>query len=365
MSSRPLRFEAKTMEAARHRARERLGADVSEMTVLRHGRELSGGLFGFFQRERFVIDVEDPRATPSTAPQATGPQAIPIPDRLAALLESTTDTVGVSFDHELQGVLDDAEAAVSDTAGTSNLVTASVVPAVEQYSMPTDNGPVPRTVTLGVTEASGAPFRDRLFAAGLAEEYLPDPLFSQPALALPLLLGAIPPPCPVPSRAGEVLLLVGDVDESFKIAEQVARKIDEDETVLVVSHRRLPAALAHARARSPLEAGTVVLNRRLEGFVSVVVLDAGCRSGFVPRTVAGLRPDATWGVVPASWDEKRARNLEALVGRFDALALYGLLSTDRPAGLIGRGWPVAYVDGWEASPLSIAARLVEAIKANL
>jgi hypothetical protein len=54
-----------------------------------------------------------------------------------------------------------------------------------------------------------------------------------------------------------------------------------------------------------------------------------------------------------------------VVGRFAAIAIYGFLSTDRPAGLIGRGWPVAYLDGWEASPLSIAARLVEAVTADL
>jgi hypothetical protein len=69
--------------------------------------------------------------------------------------------------------------------------------------------------------------------------------------------------------------------------------------------------------------------------------------------------------VPASWDEKRTRSLETLVGRFDALALHGLLSSDRPAGLIGRGWPIAYIDGWEANPLSIAARLVEALSVEL
>ena len=113
--SRPLRFEAKTMEAARDRARQRLGTDVSELVVLRHGRELSGGLFGFFQRERFVIEVEDPRSKPSrparsgaitspvAAAQPVRSQDIPVPDRLAALLESTTDTVGVSFDRGAAG----------------------------------------------------------------------------------------------------------------------------------------------------------------------------------------------------------------------------------------------------------------------
>lgn len=48
------------MEAARLKARERLGADVTELNVLRHGRELYGGIFGFFQRERYVIELGDP-----------------------------------------------------------------------------------------------------------------------------------------------------------------------------------------------------------------------------------------------------------------------------------------------------------------
>ncbi|MGD0984101.1 MAG: Jag N-terminal domain-containing protein [Acidimicrobiales bacterium] len=375
--SRPLRFEGKTMEAARQRALEHLGTDVSELTVLRHGRELSGGLFGFFQRERFVIEVEDPQADAARPAQARAnapqppirqaalPQAIAVPDRLAALLEATTDTVGLSFDRELRGVIEDAEAVVSDAAETSGLVSASVLPATEPYSIPAGGGPAPRAITLGVSETSSAALRDRLAAAGLAEEYLPDPFFSQPALALPLRLGALPPPCPVPSRPGDVLVLVGDVDESVKVAERVARRIGEDATVIVVSHRRLSPSPAHVRAHNPLEAGTMVLKRRLAGLVSVVVLDSLCRDGFVPLAVAGLRPDASWAVVPASWDEGRARTLESVVGRFAAIAIYGFLSTDRPAGLIGRGWPVAYLDGWEASPLSIAARLVEAVTADL
>ncbi|MGA3214629.1 MAG: hypothetical protein ABSD97_02930 [Acidimicrobiales bacterium] len=402
--SRPLRFEGKTMEAARLKARERLGADVTELNVLRHGRELYGGIFGFFQRERYVIELGDPaqaRATAPVAPQA-GPfeeggfQAalskalspavgtvfemppaealspgelasgeIAVPDRLAGLLESTEDTVGVCFDRELKGVIEDAEAVVSDAAGSSRMAPEAVVPSSGAWPVPTKTRPpAPLAFSFGICEAGRTSLSERLSAAGLAEEYLPDPLFSEPALALPLRLGTIPAPGPVLRRAGDVLVLVGDVGESLALAQQLARRIDEDEAVLVVSHRRLSSSLAHSRARSPLEAGTLVLERRLNASRSVVVLDSSCRPGFVPRAVAGIRPEAIWGVVPASFDERRARGLEALVGHLDALALYGLASSERPAGLIGRSWPISYLDGWEASPLSIAARLVEAIKAE-
>jgi hypothetical protein len=359
--SRPLRFEGKTMEAARNKARERLGADVSELHIVRHGRELSGGLFGFFQRERFVIEVADPsssRSKPPGALQLSSTDPAPVPDRLAALLEGTTDTVGVCFDRELQGVLEDAEAVVSDAAGSAVISSLS---EHECYRAPVLDAGKPAPVAFPAAETSGSEFRARLAACGLGEAYLPDPLFSEPALALPLRLGTITPPAPVLSCEGEVLVLLGDVEESLGVARHLERKLDQRDAVLLVSHRRLSPSLTQSRARSPLEAGTMVLERRIEGLASIVVLDMGCRAGFVPRTVAGLRPETIWGVVPAAWDEGRTRELEGLVGRLDALALYGLCSTERPGGLIGRAWPIAYVDGWEATPLSLAARLVEAL----
>jgi hypothetical protein len=384
--SRPLRFEGKTMEAARHRAQESLGTDVSGLTVLRHGRELSGGLFGFFQRERFVIELAEPDPAPQPpsrresarepvrevqSPPDACPEALdklaPSPktsgedslsERLAALAESTNDTVGVSFDRELRGVLADAEAVVSDAAGQGAFIVES-----GEYPPPLSETP-PATVSFGATEAFGGLFRDRLFAAGLAEEYLPDPLFSHPALALPLRLGTIAPAGAVLGCPGDLLLLVGDADESLAIAEQLEAKIDEDDIVIVVSHRRLSRASKRARAHSPLEAGAMVLERRLAGLLTIVVLDSGCRNGFVPRTVIALRPEAIWAVLEASTDEKSARRLEGLVGHLDALVLYGMLTSPRPAGLIGRGWPLAYIDGWEASPLAVAARLVSLVEAE-
>jgi hypothetical protein len=378
--SRPLRFEGKTMDAARRKAQESLGTDVSGLSVVRHGRELSGGLLGFFQRERFVIELAEPEAVsqpPSRqSHEETGPSIdarlkalemlspsprVPgessLSDRLAALAEGTNDTVGVSFDKELRGVLEDAEAVVSDAAGQASFSLNDP----GRYVLPPDDL-APPTISFGAAEALGEGFRDRLRAAGLCEEYLPDPLFSHPALALPLRLGTIAPAAVVLLNPGDVLVLVGDVEEALVTAEDLERRIDEDDTVIVVSHRRLGPLGARARAHSPVEAGAMVLERRLAGLVTIIVLDLGCRNDFVPRTVTALRPEAIWAVVEASWDERRARRLEGLVGRLDALVLYGMLSTAHPAGLIGRGWPVAYIDRWEASPLSIAARLVAAVE---
>ena len=75
--------------------------------------------------------------------------------------------------------------------------------------------------------------------AGLAEEYLPDPLFSHPALALPLRLGTIAPGPALVLRPVSVLALVGDAEVSLATADKLEQRIDEDDTVIVVSHRRL------------------------------------------------------------------------------------------------------------------------------
>ena len=143
---------------------------------------------------------------------------IPVPDRLAALLESTDDTVGVSFDRELQGVLEDAEAVVSDAAETADLFGLG-----HACGRPLPAGRLgprnPAPITLRrPTSSRYAPSGPPRLSAGLAEEYLPDPLFSQPALApAPAARDHARCPARLPvlarRRPG---LLVGDVDESLR-----------------------------------------------------------------------------------------------------------------------------------------------------
>ena len=53
------RFEGATPAEARARARQALGPDAA---IVRAGRERSGGLFGFFEREVFVLEVEATRS---------------------------------------------------------------------------------------------------------------------------------------------------------------------------------------------------------------------------------------------------------------------------------------------------------------
>lgn len=385
--SKLLHFEGNTMDEARRRAQKQLGSDLDTTKIVRHGKEFYGGLYGFFQRQRFVIDVEIPEsfATP--------------PGRLEHLLDQNQDTVRVAalnqelatgnqitneFDRELENVMADAQAAFA----TSAIPSLEAMPSLHRHDDGQSHDPQtdhpwpddphadrpqadvstdktsPAADAPPATTERGDPLSVRLARGGLKSEYLPDPESTQSAVALALRLDTIISAPIMPTHPGDVLILVGTLSEAARVAASIASSLDEEESVLVVSHRRLPASSSHTRARTPYEAGTLIVERRLEGVPSVVLLDQECRHDFVAKVVAAIRPEAICGVLPASWHKDQVLALEADVGHLDALALYDLLGTDCPAQLVGADWPLAYIDGWQATQLSIAARLIEAVEAR-
>jgi len=118
---RPLQFEARTLQAARAKVRDELGADVADLSVVRHGRELSGGIFGFFQRARFVIEVEEPSEPAGKlvgarrSPNTSAPEEECVSNTiLSGLVDATSDTTSLTFAEALESVLADAQAAVAD-----------------------------------------------------------------------------------------------------------------------------------------------------------------------------------------------------------------------------------------------------------
>jgi hypothetical protein len=374
--TKQLRFEGPTMEEARRRAHDQLGADMESARVVRSGKERYGGLYGFFQQQRFVIEMEVAVA-PATRKQTVTSTSF------ESLLDETTDTVALSdFDNELERELELVIADATTGATSSALAHGrSSLPAHEHGLESTDFGakPAPSTSPAGPNRyldttpprnsagppAPSTPPPDRtlarLVAAGLRAEYLPEPDGSDPGVLLAQRLASIPTVAPPALGAGEVVVIVGAVVEASEIASRLAALSPSPSAVIVASHRRVPASLGHARANSPEEAGTLVFAQRLEGGLSVVIVDVGCRDEFVAHAVKGLHPATIWGVVPASSSDDEVDELAARTGRLDAIALFNLLVAERPATLIGEKWPIAYVDGWRASPLTLAARLLEAV----
>lgn len=358
-------FEGRSPEELQAKVRRSLGAEIDELTVVRHGRQRYGGVLGFFQSERWLLQVEVPDDARSTKAKAKSKGPLvktpvvyhrpvdPAPaNAFDELLDNTTDLVNVNFGQTFAHVMADAEQAVGRPAVAARRV------ADRQLRLPD----VDQELRV----------RARLIGAGLSDYLLPDTGEVRPELALLGSLLRLPAAPLEPTGHGDVLLLAGPLDAAIPLGQQLAERsgIPSDlgrigelsGDLIVASDRALPESVAESsRARTPEEAGSVVFRRRAKGKTTVVVLDALEVPKFVTAVVAGVRPDAIWGVVPAGWTLERTQRLEELTGAFDAIALEGFMETDRPAQLIGREWPVSYVDGWAATPLSITARLMEAL----
>jgi hypothetical protein len=367
------------MEEARRRAHDRLGADIESARVVRSGKERYGGLYGFFQQQRFVIEMEMANTETTKTPSMKGTAAA---TSFESLLEETTDTVALGsfendFERELELVIADASGATTTAGGPGE---ATVVPRVSEpasadpgaTAAPSRTGSAGPNRYLDTTarrrsDAPSSPSRApmdaravRLAAAGIREEYLPEPNSTEFGLELARRLADISPASPPLLGPGEVVVIVGAPVEASEIASRVTALSPYASAVIVATHRRVPASLRHPRAHTPEEAGALVFDQRLQSRLSVVVVDVSCRDEFVAQTVRGLHAATIWGAIPATWGRGEVEELATRAGRLDAIALCGLMLAERPAVLIGEMWPIAYVDGWQASPLTLAARLLEA-----
>ena len=120
MPTKQLRFEGPTLEEARRRARDQLGHDIERARLVRSGKERYGGVGGFFQQQRFVIEMELAETAVASNPPATSPAS---PASLESLLDETTDTVALAsfdndFERELELVIADATAGAT-TSGVA------------------------------------------------------------------------------------------------------------------------------------------------------------------------------------------------------------------------------------------------------
>jgi hypothetical protein len=407
-------FEGRSTEEVRAKVRRELNADIEDLKILRHGRERHGGIFGFFQKERWLLEVEIPDAAPpeparrvapwrhatpaapyQSAPDQTGSHQAPTaaPRRASAeaqraaamsapasethfdaLLAETTDVVTVDFTRAFADVLADAESAVSGQDPLAAIPTPAVLAPV-----PTTVEPMPSTVE-PVPTTGGAlvgpddlRIRATLITTGLPNELLPDPTEAHPELGLLRRLQTLPEGPSVPDGPGDVLLLVGALAETLALAERLLPG-DDTPGAIVVATQAPPAGggpgvdgsavtewTSRRVATTAKQAGMRVFQRRAAGLATIVVLDAAAGDSFVRKVAAGIRPQATWGVVPAGWTPERTELLAQRCGGMDAIALYDFLKGEHPGQLLGAAWPVTYLDGWVANPVSITARLMELV----
>ncbi len=407
------------------------GSDLAELMVhvrsefgptariVRAERVRSGGVAGFFSRERYELTVDVPDA-PAAQVLDQRPRALRHPaGGLEALLAAADagDGAGAAAVSEpapasavgpARGEVAVAAPRVSTgeqafasvleqvramTGGSrpAELPAAEVVPAAAgpRVFEPLAPAVVPAVVTSAVTSAvtpvpvaavahpahpvqdtqaappsqvaAGVP-RDQLLQIGLPVALLAAVPGDGP-VPLGRVLAAVPAAPPLPRERGSVVVVVGAADEAARVADLVAQRLDQPAGT-VVHAGRIESVGGHGRRLTTAAAAERWRVRCPDlDHVAVVALGVGPS---VDDTAAGaelleaLRPDAAWAVVDARSKARDCRRwIEAVGGGrgIDALAVQGLFETSEPGTVLGLGVPVAWVDGVPATRIAWAAAL--------
>lgn len=374
--------------------------------VVRAERVRSGGIGGFFARERYEITVDVP-PPPEARPAAL--RAVPaggLPALLAAADEAdevggaVAEAAGVaaggagagsddepdaaSFAHVLEQVravtadpLPDPGLAAPPAARALQAVSpraavAEPLPDVPSPRAPVDAVPVASAPVVGapVAPAPSDPSEDAAdLRTALAEIGVPARLLDRERVTLSAVLADVPPAPQPPRTAGSVLVVIGADDDADAAA------------VLLAERLRLPAeAVRLAGAPNGRGRGRGRTPGRMSSAEQVTAWRSGASAAEHPWVVAltvGADPedrelarsllaasdaDQVWAVLDARTRTADARRwLRSVTPHVDAVAMRGLLDTAEPGAALAVGVPVAWIDGVPATPVAWAAALSQAL----
>lgn len=372
-------FDGDTLEAALASVAEVCGprARITKAEKVR-----TGGLAGFFARERFevLVEIGESDPPPAPAPPATEPAAtVPAPKEPMSLLEladqvsdrerpptraesvaaaPVPSTEGPTFHEVLRtiatqsGLLDQVTAR-HPTDGEERTAHRPVAdqPVVDR---PTEDRPRPDPVARAVTNAE-------LFASLGIPQHLLDGPDSDASVAQRLLvvLERTPSAPPVIARRGDVLVAVGEGAAARAAAGVLANQVGQTIDDVVVASPEAQGFNTLGDVGAAQE--RVQLWRRCGvPFVVAVCAPAGdAGSAWAREMVETLAPVATWGAVGADRKPEDVARWVRAVGGVDALALDGCDATASPAAVLATGIPVASLEGRRATPAAWTALLIE------
>lgn len=338
-------FDGDTLEDALARVTEQCGpgARITQAEKVR-----SGGLAGFFARERFEVTVEvddDPEAAPA-APAPAGPDPVEPPRPLSLL-----DLVDQASDEERR----------------------TPVPA------PSTEGPTFQEVLRGIASEAGLlepkaqgvacePVDERqaggdaaLFTSlGIPEDLLRSPdVSTSVARRLLGVLERIPQAPPVIAQRGEIVAVVGERSGALEAAALLARQLGQCADDVVVAG---PDVGGFNTLCDPSDAADRAARWRSCGspFVVAICVPAGSSGATWAREMRdALSPAVTWTAVRADRKPEDITMWVEALGGADALAVTGCDDTATPAAVLATGIPVASIEGRRASAAAWTALLFE------
>ncbi|MEV7972407.1 hypothetical protein [Cellulomonas sp. NPDC089187] len=391
--------------------------------IVRAERVRSGGLAGFFARERYelTIDVPDAPVVPvpslrarraALAAQNSGP-ALSGMDALLAAADSADGAAAVEPVPSRSGP-DDAPRVSTGEAAFADLldqmralsglptpdrvveVTADPLTAADELDV-AEFGTA-RSVSTALDRAMGAPAWDAtpdasasdvgptasavptpaadasapnatvptpVTRAHLADLGVPPHLLTAVGpgpVQLSRLLAAVPSAPALPRDPGTVLAVVGLPEDALRVAELLVLRHASSGAVVRAGDLDAPAA---SRLTTPAAATRWRQHLDPQADLTVVAVGVGpgrSRESAAADLIAALAPTQLWAVADARSKPRDCSRWLGAVGAarpVDALAVTGLFDTSEPGTVLGLPVPVAWIDGVPASRMAWAAALGE------
>ncbi|MCW2502311.1 MAG: hypothetical protein JWO79_595, partial [Actinomycetia bacterium] len=226
----------------------------------------------------------------------------------------------------------------------------------------TGNQPGPSPLAAGPL-APGALIAE-LRGLGVPENLADRAVGRDPYTAIVRALGMLPAPATAPSRAGEILVIAGELHGSLDVARSAAKRLRIDPASILVAGPTLAGTGLHTSRRmsGPVEAAKRAARLHAADTPHLVVVDApieGDNGAWAHAVAEELGASAVWALVDATRKTADvARHLRGL-GIVDAIAVHGTAATSDPASVLSLGVPVALLDGRRATPQAWAALLCD------
>jgi hypothetical protein len=337
-------FEGTDLDAVLARIRTEIGPDAQ---ILSADKVRSGGVGGFFARERFevVIDtdlVSRPEPERPAEPRVDGPTS------LLALAEE----------------INERERAAGPTLSTERPVFADLLHRLStEIGDPDDDRDPPQAPAPAVAHP---PVAFPLAVLGLPRALaLPLPADADRHAALAERLGGLPVAPSFPTRAGSVLAVVGPRDDAIRVARSFATELGDNPADVVLAS---PAA-TDLPPWLVLQSGAEATERRRAWWrrerPTVVAVDADPRGPerWIADVLRALEPTLTCGRVDATYKPEDVAAWVDRIGGLDAIVLENLHATVSPAAVLALGIPVARIDGVPATPDAWATALTPRLAA--
>lgn len=415
------RFEANTLAAVLAKVQKEVGVDA---TISSAQRIRSGGFMGFFQREKFVVEIDEnakafsppapaPQSeaplsladivelansadinevhaevsdekAPEEAPKIDEPQVEPTkvetattePEVLTPDPEPRISTETESFAEVLSRVAYQAHANEGDEARTGSI--AEEIPDRPAFL---NNVPpsvvhevhVPAQQSANLPEVVVPPQRTRisdhpLAQLGLPTEYIPIGVdLEHIQEALTNALNRLLPPMPEirPSK-GSIIAVVGERFDAMDIAESLAEQFGRpaEEIVLASQTYRGKGAANVLRTVRNAEDAQRSWSRRPRPTIVAIEAQPGSRDAtWAEHMLTALEPIATYGVADATRKSDDIKAWTEALGGIDALAVNNVEETVSPAAILATGIPIDRVDGRKVTPAFWALLLTERLAA--